>query len=265
MSHKNLLFTLLLSLLCAVACERPTGFPQGEWIDLSHDFSSATVYWPTAKPFKLQTVSAGMTEGGYYYSAYQFCAAEHGGTHIDAPIHFAKGRLTVDKIPLTQLIAPAIKIDVSEKVAENRDYQIKAQDLMAWESQHGPIPGGSIVLLHTGFSRYWPDKTRYLGTDRRGAEGVAELHFPGLHPAAALWLVRERRVNAVGIDTASIDYGQSRKFGSHVALMSHDIPAFENVARLEQVPTTGAHLIALPMKIQRGSGAPLRIIAFIPE
>ena len=149
---------------------------------MSYDFSSETIYWPTAEAFKLDMVSAGVTEKGYYYSAYNFSAAEHGGTHIDAPIHFANGGKTVDEIPLTQLIAPAVKVDVSQKTIANRDYQVGVEDFNIWESHHGKIPEGSIVLMQTGYGRYWPDRVKYLGTDKRGAEGVAELHFPGFAP-----------------------------------------------------------------------------------
>jgi kynurenine formamidase len=256
---------LTLACLFTMSCTRQSGFPSGRWVDLSHDFSPETIYWPTSEPFKLDTVSEGVTEKGYYYSAYKFCAAEHGGTHIDAPIHFAEGRKAVDEIPLAQLIAPAVKIDVSQRASANRDYQISAEDLTGWEAQHGRIPDGSIVLLQTGFGQYWPDRVKYLGTDKRGPEGVAELHFPGLQPEAAEWLVRNRKVSAVGIDTASIDYGQSQTYGSHVALMGQNIPVFENVASMEKVPTRGAQIIALPMKIKGGSGGPLRIIAFIQD
>lgn len=256
---------ITLASLFMIGCTKQSGFPSGQWVDLSHDFSSETIYWPTSEPFKLDTVAAGKTEKGYYYSAYKFCAAEHGGTHIDAPVHFAEGRKAVDEIPLAQLIAPAVKIDVAQKATANRDYQIGVEDLTLWESEHGRIPDGSIVLLQTGFGQYWPDRAKYLGTDKRGPEGVAELHFPGLQPEAAQWLVKNRKVNAVGIDTASIDYGQSQTYGSHVALMGQNIPVFENVANMEKVPTTGAQIIALPMKIKGGSGGPLRIIAFTQD
>lgn len=254
---------ITLACLLFVGCAKQRGFPSGQWVDLTHDFSAETVYWPTSDTFKLETVAEGMTEKGYYYSAYKFCASEHGGTHIDAPLHFAQGRNSVDAIPLAQLIAPAVKIDVSERAASDRDYQISVEDLTGWESRNGQIPAGSILLFQTGYGRYWPDRVKYLGTDKRGAEGVAELHFPGLQPEAAEWLVSNRKVSAVGIDTASIDYGQSQNFQSHVTLMSRNIPAFENVANLEKLPALGAQVIALPMKIKGGSGGPLRIIAFI--
>lgn len=240
-------------------------FPTGQWIDLSHDFSSETHYWVTAKPFERETVAEGKTDKGYYYSAYNFSAAEHGGTHIDAPIHFAEGRKTVDQIPLEQLIAPAIKIDVSGKASGNQDYQVSVEDFTNWEAANGRIPDGSIVLLQSGYAAFWGDAKKYLGTDRRGEEAVAELHFPGLAPEAAKWLVGNRKINAIGIDTPSIDFGQSQTFDSHVTLMSQNIPAFENVANLDKLPTKGARVFALPMKIKGGSGAPLRIVAFLPE
>lgn len=256
---------LILSLVAFYAGCQPqtTTFPDGHWIDLSHDFSEETIYWVTAEPFKRTTVAEGHTDAGFYYSAYNFSAAEHGGTHIDAPIHFAEGKKTVDQIELDQLIAPGVKIDVSAKVAGNRDYQIMVEDIVEWEAGNGEIPTGAIILFQTGFGRHWPDKKNYLGTDQTGPEAVKDLHFPGLHPEAAAWLVRKRPPKAVGIDTASIDHGQSTTFGAHVALMTNDIPAFENVAALEKLPAKGFHIFALPMKIKGGSGGPLRIVALI--
>jgi kynurenine formamidase len=236
---------------------------EDQWIDLSHDFSEETIYWPTSEPFKLDTVFSGKTDKGYFYSAYKYCAAEHGGTHLDAPVHFAEDRQTVDQIPLQKLIGKAVKIDVSQKALTDHDYQISLEDLMTWESEHGRVPDDSIVLLQTGYSRYWPDPVKYLGTDQRGEEAVAHLHFPGLHPQAAAWLVNNRHIKAVGLDTASIDYGQSKLFESHVVLLGHDIPVFENVTNLDQIPSRGAEVVAMPMKIKGGSGAPLRIVAHI--
>jgi kynurenine formamidase len=255
---------LILLALTPACASRQAPLSGTRWIDLTYDFSSETIYWPTADPFKFETVSAGMNEKGYYYSAYKFCAAEHGGTHIDAPIHFAEGHETVDQIPLTRLIGPAVKIDVTAKAAKDRDYLVSADDFRAWESQHGKLPDGVIVLLETGWGSFWPDRTKYLGTEKRGTEGVAELHFPGLSPDAARWLVDERTIAAIGLDTASIDYGQSQLFESHRTLLGHNIPAFENVANLDQVPVTGATVVALPIKIKGGSGGPLRIVASVP-
>jgi kynurenine formamidase len=253
-----------LSLLIAMPAVAQN-LSSGRWIDLTHSFAEATIYWPNSQEFTHEVVYKGMTERGFYYTSYNFSAAEHGGTHIDAPIHFAEGKKSVDQIAVDQLIGPAVVIDVVARAEANRDYQVGVADLEAWESAHGRMPDGCIVLLNTGSSRYWPDRRQYMGTDLRGDEGVAELHFPGLHPDAARWLVEERTIGAVGLDTPSIDYGPSTQFESHVILFKANVPALENVANLEQLPPVGALVLALPMKIAEGSGAPTRIVAFIPE
>lgn len=233
-------------------------------IDLSHDYSKETIYWVTAKQFDLDTVFAGHTDQGFYYSANNFSTAEHGGTHIDAPIHFVENGLAVDQVPLESLIGQAIKIDIAEKALENRDYLISIADLKSWELKaEMTIPNGSIVLLETGYSKYYPDHIKYMGTDQRGPDAVELLHFPGLSEEAALWLTENRNIKAIGIDTPSIDYGQSKLFKAHVVLLSNNIPAFENLTNLHQLPSKGFQVIALPMKIKGGSGAPLRAIALI--
>jgi kynurenine formamidase len=234
------------------------------WIDLTHPFDSAAIYWPTAERFELEQVSAGYTPQGYYYAANNFQAAEHGGTHLDAPIHFAEGRNTTDQIPLQRFVGPAVVVDASAYAAEDSDYRIGIADFDAFERQHGVIPGGAIVLLRTGWGMRWPDAAAYLGTSRRGPGAIPSLHFPGLHPDAAKWLVTERQIDAVGIDTPSIDYGQSTRFDTHRILFAENVPVFENVAHLEQMPVTGAFVVALPMKIKGGSGGPLRIVGVVP-
>ncbi|WP_281989473.1 cyclase family protein [Aquimarina aggregata] len=262
---------ILFCLGCAHKTEKPkkasaTSTKQQKIVDLSHTFSDETIYWVTAKEFELDTVYKGETEKGYYYSANNFTTAEHGGTHIDAPIHFSKTGQTVDQIPLEKLIGKAIKIDVSAKTLLDPDYQISIEDFKEWEKREQiKIPEGSIVLLATGFSKYYPDKLKYLGTNERGEEALKDLHFPGLAPEAAEWLIKNRTINAIGIDTPSIDYGQSQFFKSHVVLLSQNIPAFENVTNLDVLPATGFEIIALPMKIKGGSGGPLRIIALVTE
>jgi len=239
--------------------------PAGTLVDLTHAFAGETIFWPTEQGFVLEKEFDGVTDKGYYYAANKFCTAEHGGTHADAPVHFSRGGRTVDAIPLEQLLGNAIVVDVAARAEADRDYQVQVGDFLDWEKQHGRIPAGSIVLLRTGFGRFWPDRTRYMGTNERGKDAVAKLHFPGLHPDAARWLAGERAIKAVGLDTPSIDHGQSTLFQTHVALFERDVPAFENVANLEQLPATGATVIALPMKIKGGSGGPLRIIAIVPK
>jgi kynurenine formamidase len=252
-----------LTILAGCASQGPT-WSSGRWIDLTHSFSKNTIYWPTAEGFRLETVFDGHTEKGYHYSANQFCAAEHGGTHVDAPIHFAAGAPTIDRVPLDKFIGPAVVVDVSAQASANRDFQVGAADFADYEKRHGTIPADSIVLLLTGFGHYWPDPVRYLGTADKGAAAVAKLHFPGLAPDGARWLIKECRIRAVGLDTASIDYGQSTLFESHRILAAAGVPILENVAQLDSLPTTGSWVVALPMKIEGGSGAPVRAVAWIP-
>lgn len=255
----------LSTLIVVLGCFTSNSLPEGEWVDLTHNFSSDTIYWPTAEPFKSQTVSEGMTDKGFFYETKDYSASEHGGTHIDAPIHFAEGKETLDEIQLSRLIGTSIVVDVSKKAIEDPDYEIGIDDFEEWEGHNGRIPDNSIVLLYTGYSKYWPDKLKYLGTEKRGEEAVRELHFPGLDPEAAKWLIENRRLKAIGLDTASIDYGQSQLFESHVTLFKNSVPAFENVANLDKLPAKGAIVFALPMKIKGGSGGPLRIVALIPD
>jgi kynurenine formamidase len=260
------LATAALGIACASASEPDAGLPPagGRVVDLSYAYDADTIFWPTEEGFVLEREFEGITDGGWYYAAHRFRSAEHGGTHLDAPIHFFAERWTVDEIPLERLMGKAVSIDVSEACASDRDHQIGVADLEGWESEHGAIPPGAIVLLRTGFGRYWPDRTRYLGTDERGASAVAKLRFPGLAANAARWLVEERGIHAVGIDTASIDHGQSTRFRTHRALFEANVPAFENLARLDTLPPRGFRIIALPMKIRGGSGGPLRIVAIVP-
>jgi kynurenine formamidase len=236
----------------------------GRWVDLTHPFNENSVYWPTAEMFELEEVFHGHTEGGWFYTAYNFSAAEHGGTHLDAPIHFAEGANTADQVPVEQMTGPGFVIDVSEQAAANVDYQVSSADIEAFEQEHGPIPEGAIVLINTGRAPLYSDREAYMGTAERGEAAVALLHFPGLGTDAAELLV-ERGIDAVGIDTPSIDHGQSKDFATHVALMTNNVPAFENVADMSALPPTGTTIIALPMMIEGGSGGPLRIVAHLPE
>jgi kynurenine formamidase len=158
-----------------------------------------------------------------------------------------------------------VVVDVTGPSAQNRDYLITPDDFIQWEKKHGKIPEHCIVLLNTGFSKYWGDKEKYTGTLKTGAEGVAELHFPGLGKEAAEWLVKERKIKAVGIDTPSIDFGQSKDFLTHRTLCAANVTAYENIANPGQLPATGCYLVAAPMKIKGGSGSPLRLLAWVPD
>ena len=231
-------------------------------IDMTYPFGADTLYWPTAKPFQLETIAEGRTPQGYWYSSYNYSASEHGGTHLDAPFHFAEGKWTTEEIPLVNLIGFGVVIDVRNKAESDRDYRLRPDDIRAWEKQHGAIPKDSIVLMYTGWGKYWGDRKRYFGTDEPG--NVTDLHFPGFSKEAAEFLIKQRNVKAVGLDTPSIDYGPSKDFIAHQTLCGANVPIFENVASMDRLPPRGATIFALPMKIKGGSGAPLRIFALLP-
>ena len=231
-------------------------------IDLTHSYNADTVYWPSGPAhFELERLHFGDTDGGFFYSANTFCTPEHGGTHLDAPIHFARGRETAERVPLERLIGPAVVIDVSDKAAADRDYRVSAADVLAFEARHGPIAPGTRVLVRTGWAGRWPDATAYLGH----ATDPTRLHFPSYGEDAARLLVEDRQVALLGIDTASIDYGPAKDFPVHRIAAAANVPGLENVAGLEALPPRGAILIALPIKIEGGSGGPTRVVALVPR
>jgi kynurenine formamidase len=278
LTHSTLRTAALIAALITVGCQTPEPSAEapaatdiaavfdgtrGTWVDLTHAFSETSVFWPTdTLGFTHEELAFGPTEGGFFYASYRYSAAEHGGTHLDAPIHFAEGRQTSDEIPLTSLIGPAVVVDVTERA--HPDYLISVEDFTSWEAEHGQIPDGAILLVRTGWDARYDDRAAYLGTALIGPDAVAQLHFPGLAPEAAEWLVTNRSIDAFGLDTPSVDYGQSSDFRSHVVLYQQNIPGFENVANLDQLPPVGSYVVALPMKIEGGSGGPLRIVAWVP-
>ena len=248
----------------AAAAGQTIDFSAYRMVDLTHPFNAQTLYWPTSPTtFQLHQLAFGPTPGGYFYSANAFCAPEHGGTHLDAPIHFAEGQRTADQLPLEQLFAPAVVIDVTRQAAADADYRLTVADVRAFEAAHGPIAPGSIVLLRTGWSSRWPDRRAYFGDDTPA--DASRLHFPSYGVEAARLLVEERRVGALGVDVASIDYGQSTDFMVHRVAAARNVPGLENLTALEALPPTGALLVALPMKIEGGSGGPLRAVALVPR
>jgi kynurenine formamidase len=233
-------------------------------VDLTHPYNAKTIYWPTEKAaFRLEPRSVGQTPGGYFYAAYAFCMPEHGGTHLDAPFHFGEHQESAEQIPLRRLIAPAVVIDVTDAARKDRDYRLTAADVLAFEKTNGPIAAGTIVLMRTGWSRHWPDRAAYLGDDTPG--DASKLRFPGYGEDAARLLVEQRQVAVLGIDTASVDYGRSTDFIVHRVAAARNVPNLENLANLDRLPARGATLLALPMKIEGGSGAPVRVVAIVPR
>jgi kynurenine formamidase len=274
MKSLALTLTTLIALSVIISCgkkeekriEKKIIIKENNWIDLTYTFDSTTLYWPNNLcGFEHKEDFNGITPGGYYYSSYSISTPEHGGTHMDAPVHFAEGHLSVDKVPLTSLSGSGIIVDVSEKALKNRDYLITVGDLQEWEKANGEIKTGTIILFRTGYGQFYPNREKYFGSALTGEKAIPELHFPGISPEAAAWLVKTKKAKAVGLDTPSMDYGQSKDFMTHRILLGADIPGFENVANLDKLPLKGFEIMALPMKIGGGSGAPLRIAASVMD
>lgn len=238
------------------------GIDESRLVDLSYPFDEHTIYWPTAKSFTLERVAYGPSAAGHWYAANNYCAAEHGGTHMDSPIHFAEGGWTTDQVPLARTIGPACVIDVTDKCQKDADYRLAVEDVRSWEKQHGRLPDGAIVLMRTGWGSRWGDPKRVFNTETPA--DTKTLHFPGFSAEAARFLVEERKIDAVGLDTPSMDHGPSTDFPCHRIFGRANLPGFENIAHLERLPAAGATFIALPMKIAGGSGGPARIIAILP-
>jgi kynurenine formamidase len=254
-----------LPLVLLLVCQLTIALDLDDYVlvDLSHTYDETTLFWPTSPTrFEKETLAYGKTEGGWFYSSFSVCTPEHGGTHLDAPIHFHEGGQTTDQIGLQQLITEVIVIDVSERAAADSDYQLSARDVSDWEATHGRIEAGATVLMRTGWSKFWPDAKTYLGDDTPG--DASKLHFPGFGEDAARLLVRERGVAGLGVDTASIDHGQSKQFLSHQVAAQKNVLGLENLTGLDALPERGALLIALPMKIGGGSGGPARVVALVP-
>jgi kynurenine formamidase len=246
----------------ALASAQTVDLSKQQIVDLSHSYGPKTLYWPTAPTkFVLKKEASGKTEGGWFYSANTLSTPEHGGTHLDAPLHFAEAGWSADRIPLERLLAPAVVIDVTKQAAADRDYRLTRDDLLQFEKSGGAIARGTIVLLRTGWSRHWPDAKAYLGDDTPG--DASKLSFPSYGADAARLLVEDRGVAALGIDTASIDYGRSTDFQVHRIAAARNVPGFENLTNLDRLPLRGAIVIALPMKIEGGSGGPLRAVALV--
>jgi kynurenine formamidase len=260
-------YLFVFIIIGACSCQnKPVSFDGAEWVDLTHSFDSTTLYWPNnLKGFEHPVDFEGMSPAGFYYSSFALSTPEHGGTHLDAPKHFAENRLAADEIPLSSLTGMAIVIDISAKALANRDYLLSIEDVQNWEKVNGQIDPNAIILIKTGYSKFYPDRLTYFGTDKKGAEAIPDLHFPGIDPNAVTWLIKNRNIKAMGLDTPSLDRGQSKNFEAHQVLLGENKPGFENLTNLDLLPAKGIYIVALPMKIAKGSGGPLRIIATVQK
>ncbi|MDH4272323.1 MAG: cyclase family protein [Candidatus Aminicenantes bacterium] len=253
-------FPAVIALLILGACSAPSS--SEKTLDMTYPLDEAAIFWPTAKPFSLTQVAYGISEGGWWYSSNEFSASEHGGTHADAPIHFAEQGRTIEQIPLEEWIGLAVKVDVTKECDQDRDYLLSVDDLRSWEKAYGRIPDGAWVIMYTGIgTRHYPDKKMVLGTDKTGQEAIAELSFPGFSPESIEFLLKERNIKGIAIDTPSIDRGKSQDFKVHQVLFAAERLALENIAHLDKLPAKGATLYVIPMMIKGGTGAPARVFA----
>ncbi len=224
-------------------------------LDLTHSIGPTTPGYDPAEKFEARTVATFEKDG---YFARSFCMPEHFGTHLDAPAHFVRGRWTVEQIPPQRLVAPLVVIDVSRKAEGNPDYEVSREDVQYWEQINGKTPTGAVVVARTGWGSRWNSAQQYRNPDAKGV-----MHFPGWSLDAARFLVDERGIYGLGIDTLSVDPGPSKDFPVHKYVLAHSVYNLENVADLSRAPEAGATVVVAPAKLQGGSGAPVRIIALV--
>jgi kynurenine formamidase len=230
-------------------------------IDLSYAINPHLPPWPGDKKTFEAFPNATIERDGYFTRS--FWMLEHYGTHLDAPAHFPPGKTTVDEIPAQKLIGPCVLLDVSK---ENRransgeaDYRLPVSRVKEWESRHGSIPQGAIVLLRTGCSARWTNADNYKGMDAAGS-----MHFPGFSVEAAQYLI-SKRISGIGADAMSVDAGDSNDYAVHTLALGSDLYQIENLSDLSGVPESGALLIVAPIKLEGGSGGPCRVFAILPE
>jgi kynurenine formamidase len=234
------------------------GIPSGKTrvLDLSYAINDKLVPWPGDDKFFEAKVNASVEKNGYFTRS--FWMLEHYGTHLDAPAHFPPGKTTVNQIPAKQLFGPAVVIDVRAESGKDVDYQLSPARVQEWEKRHGRIPEGAIVLLRTGWSSRWPDARKYRNQDAQG-----KMHFPGFSAEAAKLLI-ERKISGLGCDTMSVDYGASSDYAVHHLALGAGLYHLENLADLSELAETGAFLVVAPIKLEGGSGGPVRVFALLP-
>ncbi|CAH1778770.1 unnamed protein product [Owenia fusiformis] len=228
------------------------------------------VYFPTVARYKREVHFKGISKydqpdgSKTWFEEWNYNTSEHVGTHIDAPVHFGKNgpgnRWYIEDIPFERFIGPAVVVDVSDKadIDTNVDYGATIEDIQEYERLFGTIPSGAILLIHTGWGKYWGDQVKYAGTDTRDDK---KAHFPSLSPEAAQWIADDGRIVGVGVDTSSCDTGDRLDTAAHVNLFEKNVYCLENVANLRHLPQKGATIYVMPIPIKGGSGAPSRVYA----
>lgn len=238
----------------AQAANLSTSLTATRVVDLTHEMHEDMAFWPGGVPFNMER----LVDYDQGYRLHKFEVGENTGTHVDAPAHFVEGAQPIDEIPLTDLIVPAVVIDIRDKVADDADYQLTPEDIMEWENEHGQIPARSLVILNTGWHQRFDTPEAYVNMDDENT-----MHFPGYHPDSAQVLI-DRDIAGVGIDTLSLDYGASKSFGFHVGILKAGIYQIENLANLNALPATGATVMVGVLPVREGTQAQARVVAFMP-
>jgi kynurenine formamidase len=224
-------------------------------VDLTHTMSPSFPTFFGVPGIELEKKFDFKTNG---FNLHWWRIIEHAGTHLDAPIHFSEAGATVERIPLDTLVVPLAVIDVTAKAAQNADYQLAQADIAAWEARHGRLPDGCCVAMNSGWSAHVEDAAKFTGKDAAGG-----LHFPGIDPAATAWLLKERRVAGLAVDTLSLDHGASKDFRTHTQWLPAGRWGIENAANLGQVPASGATLVVGVAKVKDATGGPVRLMALV--
>jgi kynurenine formamidase len=250
---------LALALLLFAARKPTMHQPDGyrTVVDLTHNLNDRSPNWEGSKESPFQTKELGNIERDGYYSR-TFTTQEHYGTHLDAPAHFAQGMWTVDEIPAERLVRPLVVLDVQAKTKSNPDYEVSVEDVAEWEGAHGEVPAGAVVMAYTGWDYRWSRPKEFHNLAQDGLP-----HFPGFSLQAVEFLVKTRDVVGLGIDTMSVDKGATTTYPVHQFTSKESVYHLENVANLGLVPPAGATVVVAPVKLEQGSGAPVRLLALV--
>jgi len=239
----------------AAAQQRPVRLPKGfrDVYDLTHVFSPRTPVFPAFKPIQIRAKFS-IAKDGFFANEVTF--DEHTGTHLDAPVHFVANAVTADKLPADKFFAPLAVISIADRASRNADALLSVDDVLAWEKQHGRLPAGAFVAMHSGWDAKVATADRFLNKDAKGT-----MHAPGFSEEVARFLVKERDIVGAGVDTLSLDAASASRFVAHLALLGAGKYGVELLANLGTVPPSGATIIVGGPKHEGATGGPARVYA----
>ncbi len=251
------LIALTTLLLCSLTAAQTTHtLSYSHVVDLSHVISSDIPLWPGDPPVELEPV-AEFDRDGYYLR--RFSMGEHSATHMNAPNSFHEKGVSIDAYTPESLVVPAVVIDVRKQAAADPDYALATEDVSVWEAEHGKVPAGSVVIAYTGWQEKWHDPTAFLNEDAEGG-----LHFPGFDGETTTYLLEQRQIAGVGIDTHGVDPGQDESYATNTQVLAQQGIVLENLAHLDKLPATGITLVIGTLRLKDGSGSPASVLAFVP-